>query len=54
MFEFLEPIPDRPDQQIATDPGRLAVVKSMPSRRNGFEAERPDAVDLGLERLAIG
>jgi len=30
VLEFLEPVPDPPDQQVAADPWRLAVIKPPP------------------------
>jgi hypothetical protein len=38
MLDFLEPVPDPPDQQVAADPWRLAVIKPPPFAAELIEA----------------
>jgi hypothetical protein len=50
VFDFLNPVADRKDQEIATHPWRVAVVQPAPFDTQVIEAERPDAIELALDR----
>ena len=50
MFDFLNPVTEREDKEVAADPRRFAVVQSPPFATQPFEAERPNAIELALDR----
>ena len=43
-------ITERKDKQVATDPRRFTVVEPPPFAPQFPEAERPNAIDLALDR----
>jgi hypothetical protein len=51
--DFLKPISECKDKQVATDPRRFTVVEPPPFAPQLLEAERPNAIDLALDRLGI-
>jgi hypothetical protein len=51
LRDFLKSVTERKDQQVATDPRRLTVVEPPPFAPQFLEAERPNAIDLALDRL---
>ena len=54
MLDFLEPVANSPDQQVATDPWRLAAIKPSPFAAQLIEtgAVRGEAASAGEARVA--
>ena len=50
MRDFLKPVTEGKDKQVAADFRRLAVVEPPPFAPQVLEAERPNAIDLALGR----
>jgi hypothetical protein len=53
VFDFLESVAERKDQEIATDPRRITVVQPPPFTTQFLEAERAKAIDLALDRSRV-
>src|ERR1700730_11014178 len=53
MRDFLKSVTERKDKQVATDPRRFTVVEPPPFAPQFLEAERPNAIDLALDRSGI-
>ena len=53
MRDFLKSVTECKDKQVATDPRRLTVVEPPPFAPQFLEAERPNAIDLALDRSCI-
>ena len=51
--DLLKPVTERQDEQVATDPRRFAVIEPPPFAPQILEAERPNAIDLALDRSGI-
>src|ERR1700676_1455398 len=51
--DFLKSVTEGKDQQVATDPRRFSVVEPPPFAPQFLEAERPNAIDLALDRSGI-
>src|ERR1700732_897142 len=50
---FLKPVTEGKDKQVAADPRRSTVVEPPPFAPQVLEAERPNAIDLALDRSGI-
>ena len=48
--DFLKPVPECKDKQVAADPRRFTVVEPPPFAPQRLKAKRSNAVDLGLDR----
>ena len=46
VFDFLKPVADPADQQVATDPWRLAVVKPPPFAAQFIKCRATEAIEL--------
>jgi hypothetical protein len=51
--DFLKSIAERKDKQVAADPRRFTVVEPPPFAPQFLEAERPNAIDLALDRSCV-
>jgi hypothetical protein len=52
-FDFLKPVSQAKDKEIATDPRRISVVHAAPFETHLFKPQRPDAIELALDRWCI-
>jgi hypothetical protein len=50
MRDFLKSVTEGKDEQVATDPRWFTMVEPPPFAPQFFEAERPNAIDLALDR----
>ena len=53
MRDFLKSVTEGKDKQVATDPWRFTVVEPPPFAPQFLKAERPNAIDLALDRSGI-
>ena len=53
MFDFLKPVSESKDKEIATDPRRITVIQSSPFETQFLKSERTDAIELALDRPCI-
>jgi hypothetical protein len=53
VLDFLKSVTEGKDKQVATDPRRFTVVEPPPFAPQFFEPERPNAIDLALERWCV-
>jgi hypothetical protein len=53
LFDFLKPISESKDKEIATDPRRITVVQPSPFETKLLGSERTDAIELALDRPCI-
>jgi len=53
VLDFLKSVTEGKDQQVATDPRRFTVVEPPPFAPQFLEAERPNAIDLALDRSVV-
>jgi len=51
LFDFLKPVSESKDKEIATDPRRVTVVQPSPFETQLLKSERTDAIELTLDRL---
>jgi hypothetical protein len=51
--DFLTSVPEGKDKQIATDPRRFTVGEPPPFAPQILEPERPNAIDLALDRSCV-
>lgn len=54
MFELLEFVTERENKEVAADLWRCAVMQPSPFTAQLVDAERPNAVDLALDRSSSG
>ena len=52
-FDFLKPVTERKDKEVATDPRRITVVQSAPFETQFLKSERTEAIELALDRRCI-
>ncbi len=50
MLDFLKSVTECKDKEVATDPRRFTVVQPPPFETQFLEAERPNAIELALDR----
>jgi len=53
VLDFLKSVTEGKDKQIVTDPRRFTVVQPPPFAPQFLEAERPNAIDLALDRSYV-
>ena len=53
VFDFLKSVTERKDKEVAADPRRFAVVQPPPFATQVLEVERPNAIDLALDRSCV-
>jgi hypothetical protein len=51
--DFLKPLTEREDKQVATDPRRFSMVEPPPFAPQFLEAEQANAIDLTLNRFCV-
>ena len=53
VLDFLKPVSESKDKQIAADPWRITVVQPAPFETQFLKSERTDAIELALDRPRI-
>ena len=53
VLDFLKSVTEGKNKQVATDPRRFTVVEPPPFAPQVLEAERPNAIDLALDRSRV-
>ena len=53
MRDFLEPVAEGKDKEVAADPWRFSVIEPPPFAPQVLGAERPNAIDLVLDRSCV-
>jgi hypothetical protein len=53
LFDFLKPVSESKDKEMATDPRRITVVHPSPFETELLKSERMDAIELALDRPCI-
>ena len=53
LFDFLKPVSESKDKEIATDPRRITVIQPSPFETQLLKSERADAIELALDRPCI-
>jgi hypothetical protein len=53
VLDFLKSVTEGKDKQVATDPRRFSVVEPPPLAPQFLKAERPNAIDLVLDRSCV-
>ena len=53
VFDFLKSVTERKDKEVATDPRCVTVVQPPPFETQLLKSERPNAIELALDRPCI-
>jgi hypothetical protein len=53
LFDFLKPVSESKDKEIATDPRGITVIQPSPFQTQFLKSERTDAIELVLDRPRI-
>ena len=53
MLDLLEPVTERENEQVATEPRRIAVMQPPPFKPQLLETKRPKAIDLAADRSCV-
>jgi hypothetical protein len=53
VFDFLKPVSEAKDKEIAADPWRITVVQLAPFDPQRLKSERTKAIELALDRQGI-
>ena len=53
MLDLLEPVTERENEQVATEPRRIAVMQPPPFKPQFLENKRPKMIDLVIDRSRV-
>ncbi len=53
VFDFLKSVTERKDKEVAANPRRFVMVQPPPFATQVLEVERPNAIDLALDRSCV-
>jgi hypothetical protein len=53
LFNFLKPVSESKDKEIATDPRRITGVQPSPFETQLLKSERTEAIELAFDRPYI-